>query len=208
MGFFDKFSDSKYQRIGEYLASYAVSMCTNDQINKLLSDCEFSDSEKLRFKFDFMIANLVVATHAVSLVVGDIKKIEKIIEPMFTIHYLYLKKMVTEDICIGDFIVNDNEWKFLKQHHLIDNPDIRTDSKTFLNLIYAYRRNKYSDALAEGFNRFLEERNTLGPMSALVRLFALNFPSSKENTDNLVVTLCMFLAATHSSIMEYCQKNT
>jgi len=208
MGVFDRFSNSKYRRIGENLASYAFSMCTHDQINTLLSDCSFSATEKTRFKFDFFIANLVVATHAVNLVMNDREKAEKIIEPMFLKLDEHFEKIIIGDIRIGDFIANDNEWKFLRHNHQIDNPDMRTNCNTMLDLIYNYRRQRYFEALFEGFERFMEEQNMLGPMSSLVQLFVQNFPSSEENTNHLIVTLCLILVTTHNSMMEYCQKNT
>ena len=206
MGFFDRFNDSKYRRIGENLASSAFSMCTHDQINTLLLDCMFSDSEKTRFKFDYFIANLVVAAHAVNSVVCDLEKAEKIIEPMFSMLDRYLKKIITDDIRIGDFIANDNEWKYLRQYYQINNPDMKTNCSGLLDLIYNYRRQRYFEALLEGIEIFIEKQNFLGPMSSLVRLFVQNFPSSEENTNNFIVTLCPIFTATHHGMMEYCKK--
>lgn len=208
MGFFGRFNDSKYRLIGEYLASYAFSMCTHDQIDALQSDCQFSDSEKNRFKFDFFIANLVVATHTVNFVfLQDQDKAKKIIDPMFSMIDSYLKKIVPGNIRIGDFITNDDEWRFLRDNHQVSNPDMITNCDTLFDLIGEYRMQRYLEALIEGFKRFLDKQDIagLGPMSLLVRLFVQNFPSSKK--DHLIVTLCVFLVIPFRSMMEYCQNN-
>jgi hypothetical protein len=77
MGFFDRFSDSKFRSAGESLAAFAFSMCNHDQIHTLLTECNFSEAEKIRFRFDFFIANLVLAVHAVNSAVGNKEKLKK-----------------------------------------------------------------------------------------------------------------------------------
>lgn len=209
MGFFDRVSDSKYSRIGKDIASFAFSMCNHDDINKLLKDCQFSSVETTRFRFDFFIVNLVIATHAINVAVyNDKEKAEKIIEPMYDLLEGYLERIVPDDIRIGDFIVKDDEWQYLRKNHQVDNPDMRTNCNTLLSLMYNYRNRRYFGAMTDGFGRFMAgQPGMMGPFSPLVRLFVQNFPSSEENTNHLIVTLCMILASTHNIIMEYCKKN-
>lgn len=216
MGFFDRLSDSKYRNLGESLASLSFTMCDHDQIQELLKECNFSLTESIRFKFDIFLANFAVTTHAVQLIfLPNIYKVTKILETMMSMEYSYIQKLVPGNIRIGDFIVNNDEWKFLKKNEPKINPDTRTNSLGLLHIIDSYRTPKLLKAMEEGFDKFMsqllsqpeEAAKSLGPASLLAREFVKNFQGSEENTNHLIVGLSLFWSDYEMNILEYCKKN-
>ncbi len=174
MGFFDRLRDSKYRNLGESLASLSFTMCDHDQIQELLKECNFSPTESIRFKIDLFIVNSVVAAHAVNFnVFFNTEKAKKIIDPMTSIMLdSYSEKIAPGSIRIGDFIVNNDEWEFLRKNYQIDNPNVKTDCRSLLYMIYNYRVPKLYKAMSEGFNRFMSNpAGLMGPVSSLVRQF-------------------------------------
>jgi hypothetical protein len=156
MGFFDRLSDSKYRKVGESLASRSFTMCDHDQIQELLKECNFSPTESIRFKFDLFIVNSVVAAHAVNFsVFFDEEKAKKIIDPMTIMLNSYSEKIAPGSIRIGDFIFNNDECEFLRKNYQIDNPNIKTNCRSLLYMVYNYRVPKLYKAMSEGFNQFM-----------------------------------------------------
>jgi len=216
MGFFGRLSDSKYSNLGEKLASFYFLMCDHDRIQKLLKECNFSLTESIRFKFDIFFANFAVTYHAVTLVfLPDIYKINKIFETMLSMEYSYIQKLVPGNIRIGDFIVNNDEWEFLKKNEPKINPDTRTNSLGLLHMIDSYRAPKLLKAMREGYDKFMsqlssqpeEAAKSLGPASLLAKEFVKNFQGSEENTNHLIVSLSLFWSSYELSIIEYCKKH-
>jgi hypothetical protein len=211
MGFFDRIGNRKYGKIGEDIALFAFSRYNDEDIRRLLEYCQFSAVETIRFKFDFFIVNLVVATHAINVAVSyDKEKAEKIIEPMYDQLDGYIEKLIPGSVRIGDFIVKDDEWQYLRKNHRVNNPDMKTTSTGLLDHIHEYRKQCYFDAVFDGFGRYMSKEKPfmfLGPYSPLVRLFVQNFPSNEKNTNHLIVELCTILTLTDRVIMEHCEKS-
>lgn len=215
MGFLDRLSDSKNRNLGESLASLSFTMCDHDQIQKLLKECNFSLTESIRFKFDIFLANFAVTTHAIQLIfLPNIYKMTKILETMMSMEYSYIQKLVPGNIRIGDFIVNNYEWEFLKKNEPKINPDTRTNSLGLLHMIDSYRAPKLLKAMEGGFDKFMsqlssqpeEAAKSLGPASLLAREFVKNFQGSEENTNHLIVSLSLFWSDYEMNILEYCKK--
>lgn len=225
MGFFDRLSGSKYRIIGEKIASLLINMSNHAVINKLLTECNFSPIEKIRFRFDFLLASFCVVANAIKSVVQEADKADKIARGIYTILDGYLNKIIPNKIRIGDFIANDDEWDYLTNNHNIDDPNMITDYRRLFQLIIIYRSERNEEAFHAGFDLFEAfefaeryifagrnvpsiEQDILSATSPLAERFVFNFPTHENNTQHIIETLSAFFALIYSNIREYCQKNT
>lgn len=195
----------KEKKLGGRLADLAIEMAGHQEVLKAMGTWQFNQIEVNRFVFALSIANISLNTFYVNLSYDfDGAKAKKILDPMLD---AYSKELASspERIKIGDFIVDQDELRWLKSNYEVA-PETETNYFTLLDMVYPHRSTEYWDKLHVGFKKYSEAGSDIGPLLPLAQSLSNHFHGKREVIANYrpdIFELNMILSNIFKTIVDF-----